>query len=234
MAALESPCAMNERAPVATLEGGSAQLLGRLCRLRCEGSRQVVEPGTWSDPRRRGSWSGEVWPHGPPRRPFVRAARFSVGVLGWPLILAFSLALSPELALVRALSVACAIALLVGERWREAEKRRQEEEMERFLRALEPPSSVLRPPSPPASALPPRPMDHGPYASTVDACLDRNRARARGRRRLEGEQAPVSTTNAISRRAEAPTRIERAAERIATVPDSERTIHVGLGRVPDD
>ncbi len=44
----------------------------------------------------------------------------------------------------------------------------------------------------------------------------------------------MSTTNAVSRRAEAPTRIERAAERIATVPDSERTIHVGLGRVPDD
>lgn len=192
----------------------------------------MLEPGAWNDPRRpRRSWPPEVYPTVPPGRPLVRTLRFSAGVLGWPLILAFSLSLSPELFEVRALSVAFAVALLVGERWRDAERRRQEAELEQFLRALEGPSPLVPLPLTPAAVGRPRGRSDASGA-TVDACLEGHRLGGRSRRRVsvEPDAAPISVERPV-RPVDFPTRVERSSERERpTIPDSVRTIHVGLVR----
>lgn len=198
--------------------------------------RKLLEPGAWNDPRRPPSWPAEVCPSVPPGRPLAHTLRFSAGVLGWPLILAFALSLSPDLLEVRALAVAFAVALLVGERWREAERRRRELELELFLRALDGPAPIASPPRIPfsmAMAMPQALAAQEAYGATVDACLEGHRPRGRLRRRptvdaREEEGGPASASRPVQR-GDAPTRIERASEcDRPTIPDSVRTIHVGL------
>lgn len=163
--------------------------------------------GTWPDPRRGGGGAhGPIEPAPLSRvRRSARHVRAFAEAVGWPLLLAVSFSLPATLAVERAFVVSLAVALLVGERWREAQRQREAELFESFLRALG--------------------TDDGAFAPTVDAGFVRPPL-GRPRPRQRPPSPPPSLTPAPSVH-ERPTRVERPSER-PTIPDSVRSIHVGL------
>lgn len=200
----------------------------------------TMTQGAWPDPRRmsrRGARSEAAPASSPPcARPFCghavpmreewalrwRSLRVAFDAVGWPIFLVVALAFTPEQGLERAAALAIAMWLLIAERWRAAMQRREEADLDRFLRALDDgddpyAATVGVPLSPPP---PPPPLGSG------------RRDRARG---AFAEVPPPSASVArrIASVNERPTAPQRPSER-PTVPDSAAAIQlVTLEPEPD-
>lgn len=134
-----------------------------------------------------------------------RALRVAFDAVGWPMMMVIALSMPSDRGLERAGALAITMWLLVAERWRSAMKRREEADLDRFLRALD---------------------EDDPYAETVDVGLGRPQLggslRVRERRRAVFVDPPPPSASVARRIAsvnERPTAVQRPSER-PTVPDS--------------
>lgn len=132
------------------------------------------------------------------------------------MFLVVALSLPPEQGLERGAALAIAMWLLVAERWRAAMHRREEADLDRFLRALD--------------------EDDDPYAATVGVPLPPplgggRRDRARGAL-VEVPAPSASVARRIASVNERPTAPQRPSER-PTVPDSAAVILATLEPEPE-
>jgi hypothetical protein len=129
--------------------------------------------------------------------------------VGWPALSVIAISLPSGFEVERALVIALTLGLLVRERWRAAEERRDQADLDRFLRALE---------------------DDDALAPTVEAGAVV--APLGGEARAVSPPSPYapSPPSPISSRAiasvhERRTAVQHPSDR-PTIPDSERSMHV--------
>lgn len=152
---------------------------------------------------------------------WVRSLHVAVEAVGWPALFVVAFSLPAHFATERGAALGAALALLIGERWRQVQRRREEQSVDALLRALEgqdvlaatdarhlSPPSVPSPPPLPLSArprvrAPPPPRPTSVPKAPPNPPFDR-----------AGSARTSATSQRISQR--------------PTVPDSVRSIHVGL------
>lgn len=184
---------------------------------RCE-----MTEGAWPDPSRgthsvHRSRSRSTHEIALPKRRRPNPLRFAASVVGWPVLVVIGASLPSGDAVQRAVIFVVALGLLLEERWREAMRRREDEETAALARAMVLEEQVAFSPTWPVHP-PPHPSLVSPKYSSPTA-LDVGFSHSP---RLGTMMPAPSLPPSVHDR---PTTIERHSQQL-TLPNSERGIHV--------